>query len=425
MNGKKIFILALLIICKRAALSTDNLKLIFFTNFNYFKQNERNFKKYIQVDSAVSSSNGVFIPGLTPVEPGGLMPNVNPTDSIPNGPSGATNPGINNPAVPTPGTTTSPSTPGIPSKPDESRFTEIFFNNAWIYDTYFADSPKSLLVSPSQNLYIGMGAIKTGFTIENTENVTLSGGTSSDPLVGMLSVDGGGIINGSQGTITVDSPGTNIAMKVLGSGTVVNAGNIILEASQIGMYGNAGSTLENSGKITSNGGTASSVDGTGTFTNMETGIIDVSQSGTGSSSSNGGTSLNKGTINVGDGSIGMYAADGGILKNSGSIVVSSGGTGVYINDTQGTSQFENLSGSQMTIDGGTGIYLHGTGTFDNQGTLTVTNSGIGIFTDTSRSATNSSELQLTNSSGMVSTEKAAIPNSGTISSTGSSGRGTA
>ena len=105
MRKKFLLLFSFLFICNKISFSnTDNTGLIFFTNFKYFKSNERNFK-----------SSQSHLPELLTVTP---APD-NPVPSLP--PDNPVPPDLN-PEEPE----IIPPKSDIPSKPDSPDYSEIF-----------------------------------------------------------------------------------------------------------------------------------------------------------------------------------------------------------------------------------------------------------------------------------------------------------
>lgn len=431
MKEKVLLLFSLLIVCSKLSFSVaseainEKEGLIFFTNFKYFKSNERNFKNVNEkgdVELNISDVKSL----KTPETPKPILPptlviqptHVKDTTTIPEKP-------IVKPE-------TKPKVPDKPViTPPQNLYTDIFYNNDWIYDTHSYLTPGGdLIVSSNNNLFTGMGAVASGFSIENNNNVTIENGSSTTNLIGMLSLDKGGIINGEKGNITVGGSTNNFGMVVLGGGTGENKGNINVNDGAFGMY-TKDSTLLNSNKIVVNNGAGMISTETGTIKN--TGIIETSTSSTtpgfGMTTFGTSTATNAGTIVVNNSQIGMlsfdssklisngvlevsggiggYASEAGQMTNNGVINITNGGTGICI-DGQGQNQaqgFNNSSGTINVESGSIGMSGVNNGIITNYGNINLvtsntkiatseTNQEVGMYVTTNGLATNMGDINV-------------------------------
>lgn len=391
MKEKILLIFSLLVICNRLSFSATDTKeegLIFFTNFNYFKSNERNFKSVKETDKIEINIDETTIPTKppeTPKPPLPTVPVVKPTNvKDPN--TNLTKP-ITKPTV-------KPETPEKPTPPVEE-YTDIFYNTNWIYNTHLYVTPKNLLVSSSSGVLTGMGAVASGFTVENNANLVVENGNSTTNLIGMLSLNGGQITNSSSGNISVEGEG-NFGMSVIGGGEGTNNGVITVDNGAYGMYTETSKLLNNNKIVVDNGAGMVSTE-IGVISN--TGTIETSTTSTipGFGMTTFGTSqaINYGTIVVNNSQIGMLSFDSSKLTSSGTLEVN-GGIGGYVD---GIGQMTN-DGIINTTNSGTGIYIDGQGQNQDQGqgfnngTINVESGSIGMSAVNSGYITNYENINL-------------------------------
>lgn len=431
MKKKLFFILSLFAVCNKIIFSESQSGLILFTNFNYFKSNERNYTSGSNINStSIYSENNSNNSTLPPInKPNIDQPNIVPPTVIPT------------PSVP-PVKPVSPTTPG-----DQNSYSDIFFQNNWILNTHSYTTAENLTVSSSNNLFTGMGSVASGFSVENSKNVLVENGNSTQDLLGMLSKNGGEIINSSTGTITVQGTGTNFAMAVIGDGKATNFGNINVNNSQVGGYIDGSGTFNNSGNITVssnstgifavNGGSIKNL-GSIDVLNNSIGIvteeasfgsnestINVSGSSIGMYASNGGDITNNGSINVSgnssSNSFAMYLDDNGAIFNNGSINLTSGGVGVVLNNSDSNSYFFNDTNGKISGNGLYGVNLKGQGYTQNFGTIDISNGIAAILIDGTGSAYNYNNITLKNTKyGLLSQNGGTVTNDtdGTITGDG-------
>ena len=376
MKEKLLFLFSLLIICNKVSISIEESPgLIFFSNFNYFKSNEKNFKN-------IEIKNEVFTNIIEePLNPPILDPPpfVKPEDP-------------NTPDIP-PINPTNPEPPEIP----EGKYTEIFFENDWIWNTHTYVDSEDVLVSSSSGILTGMGAIQSGFTVENIKNILVDGDNSEKNYLGMLSLNGAEVIN--SGNINLSGKSIGIAVEDSGSGTNTKSGNISVQGNAIGMYGSGASILSNEGtiSITSQGiGMLTNTTDIKSFLiNDETGVIkgdaqagivvngnsnaqnhgniDISN-GIGGIIINGqGKGYNFGAINVSNTKYAMLSQNGGFISNG-----ASGSSSTITTDNTEIAKMAVLgSGTALNYNTLSSqnvkyiMYLSGTGNITNYGTLSL------------------------------------------------------
>lgn len=416
---KKLFLLfSLFIVTNRSSLSNSESGLIFFTNFKYFKSNEKEFKiKNSNINLPIESSekNPTLLPPVTtPSKPNITTPSITPAPSIPNIPA------------------TKPITPTAPSGPPD--YSKIFFNNNWILNTHSYTTNENLVVTPTNNLFTGMGSVENGFSIENANIIKVENGDASQDLLGMLSKNGGEIINGLSGEILVQGTGNNFGMAIVGDGTGSNLGKISVTNSQIGAY------IDGDGSFTNNGTIDTSNNSTGIFSVnggevQNSGTINVSSNSIGiviegnSISNNGVNNIgnNKSIINVHDNSIGMYTSNYGEIYNNGTINVvdstlnkslsnsfgmylegdgaifnndtiniSGGGVGILLNNSSSGSYFFNDGSAKISGDASYSVIINGQGYMENFGAIEISNGVSAILVDGSGSAYNNGNINIKN-----------------------------
>ncbi|MGL5312671.1 MAG: hypothetical protein ACRC92_05455, partial [Peptostreptococcaceae bacterium] len=408
MKEKILLLFSLLIVCSKLSFSVaseatnEKEGLIFFTNFNYFKSNERNFKNVKEkgeVELDISDVKSLKTPEtskpILPPTPVIQPTHVKDTTTVPEKP-------IVKPE-------TKPKVPDKPIiTPPQNLYTDIFYNNDWIYDTHsYLTSGGDLIVSSNNNLFTGMGAVASGFSIENNNNVTIENDSSMTNLIGMLSLSKGDIVNGEKGNITVGGSTNNFGMVVLEGGTGENKGTINVNDGAFGMY-TKDSTLLNSNKIVVNNGAGMISTETGRIKN--TGTIETSTSSTtpgfGMTTFGTSTAINAGTIVVNNSQIGMLSFDSSKLVSNGVLEVS-GGIGGYVSEA---GQMTN-NGVINIANGGTGIYVDGQGQnqaqgFNNSGgTINVESGSIGMSGVNNGIITNYGDINLVTSNTKIATSE--------------------
>ena len=397
MRNRVLLLYSLLIICNKISFSIDDkdeLGVVFFTNFNYFKSNEKKFKNLEETENKIlsnNSNNSLNPPSIQkPIIP--TIPDIKPGQ-------------VTNPTVKPDKPDKPEIKPDKPDKPSDS-FTEIFYNNNWIYNKYSYETSENLIVSVGNNLLTGMGAIQSGFSIQNDMDVNIEGKNSTSDLIGMLSLNGGKIINGKSGVISVNGGGNSFGMVVLGQGSGENNGSIFVNSGAIGMYTESGN-ISNFNKITVNEGAAMLSTESGLIKNA--GTIETSTStkvpGFGITTFKTSRGENIGEIVVNKSQIGMLGFDSSQLNSSGVLKVN-GGIGAYVNDN---SQMKN-SGTINISNAGTGIYVYGNGGngaagYNNKnGIIEVENSSIGMSATNNGLITNNGTIKMSASNVKTTTQ---------------------
>lgn len=312
--------------------------LIFWSDYNYFKDNTRpmsqNNDSYFKLSTQV-----IALPPITPPK----TPVLPPTPSSPD---------IDNP---TSGSTTASPKNGY-----------IFYNKLYYpgKNLYTNKLPlKGNLVINTNNA-VGMGSTLSGYTLFNKNTLTINNNPSNTTTTGMQASGGGVIVN--DGQIDINGIYGN-GINVISNGSGINNGKINLNsyyATGIQIYGKT--TGVNNGTISGKGYEGVQVIGEGYFTNSSTGIIDIVNGNVGIGSYNDGVAVNDGVIKTYNSNFGMFSTDGTIINN-GSItmddirknpnnVVSSGmgvsETGIAMNngiiDIRGRS-YSGMSGGNKAI----------------------------------------------------------------------------
>ena len=386
MKEKLLFLFSLLIICNKTSVSLEeNSGLIFFTNFNYFKSNEKNFKDVGVQDEALSATltsedNPVTPPFEKPDTDKPISPEIKPELPIP--------PDENTPSIKPP----APEQPEVP----EEKYTEIFFENTWIWNTHSYVDSEDVIVSAESGVLTGMGAVQSGFSVENIKNILVNGVEGEASYLGMLSLNGGEITNGESGTISLQGTGNNFGMGVIGDGRGTNLGNIYLQTTGVGMYGTGTSTVNNKGTIILSSSSIKS-------SNTQTGVgIYITEQGVGE---------NTGTITVGNNQVGMLVNQSGSIFNSGVISVNSQGIGMLANNASTNSFLLNEETGVIKGDAQAGIVVSGSSSTQNYGEIDISNGVAGMVIDGQGSGYNFGSINLTNTKyGMLSQNGGLIVN---------------
>lgn len=448
MRKKFCLIWAFYIVCTQASFSeTNESGIIIFGNFEYFKYNNKEFK---ETKINYSGENFTLQDGIKlQTFPNILLPNINNPDINPENPTVPIIPIIpiipENNGKPLEPIKPNPIKPIIPGEPSITEPSYIFFNNKWLVGQERI-SEGNLEINGINNgvdgkpLYNGMGSIKENYIIINTNNQEVTGDSGNVSHIGMLSINGGGIINGETGSIVIsgNNPNNNIGMLIKDFGVATNEGKILINNGQIGMYSNPGSTIINTGNIetSTTGGTGMYVNGNGSAINKsninlsssENGNISVGIQGinnanlsnegniimngplsVGMAANIGTTAINTGNITANSsGQYGMYGYDKAILKNNNTINVFNGAIGAYVDNS---TNFENLNNGNINVNAGIGVYLAKDATTTNNGNIIVENNGIGIWADNNSIGTNKYNINTeTNSNGMEATNGSSVIN---------------
>lgn len=196
--------------------------------------------------------------------------------------------------------------------------------------------------------------------ISNSGTITFGGCGS----IGIFAVGSGSSVTNSGSLFGTGCGATGIAAGI--NGSIVNSGLVQLDDSGTGLVGDTGSTIVNTGRL------VLGTDGIGIQSR--------------------GSATNAGTIVVGDGpsfAAGMLLFGNGLSAiNSGTIVGGTVAAGMAI---QGDNGILNNSGTITVGDFGAGLTAQGNGaTYLNSGTINVGSSGFGIFADGNNSIINTS-----------------------------------
>lgn len=316
--------------------------LIFWSDFNYFKDNTRPMS---QVNNSYFklSTQVITLPPVAPPKTPVLPPVPNPSK-----------PDSSHDSVSSGSTTASP------------KNGYIFYNKLYYpgKNLYTNKLPlKGDLVINTNNA-VGMGSTLSGYTLFNKNTLTVNNNPSNTTTTGMQASGGGVVVN--DGQIDINGIYGN-GINVISNGSGINNGKINLNsyyATGIQIYGKT--TGVNNGTISGKGYEGVQVIGEGYFTNSSTGIIDIVNGNVGIGSYNGGVAVNDGVIKTYNSNFGMFSTDGTIINN-GSItmddirknpnnIVSSGmgvsETGIAMNngtiDIRGRS-YSGMSGGNKAI----------------------------------------------------------------------------
>lgn len=230
------------------------------------------------------------------------------------------------------------------------------FNVAGTLTLDSLDSNVSGNVSAKINLNSGILNIDSNITAA-TVNVSGASSIDSDGVISSLTLNSGGTLNLSSGTVT----GT------VNRGTLTGAG---------AMFG----TVTNYADFTLTGGSVSSLDNNGTF-NMDGGTVSLL-------TNSASTAMTGGTITTVDNNSGTFDLSGGTvatLNNTSDLTVSGGAIGTLNNRAGGDLA---MSGGQITVtlnNSSTGTNeISGTAAvsyLNNSGTLTVSGGTVGTVTN--------------------------------------------
>lgn len=256
------------------------------------------------------------------------------------------------------------------------------FNVAGTLTLDSLDSNVSGNVSAKINLNSGILNIDSNITAA-TVNVSGASSIDSDGVISSLTLNSGGTLNLSSGTVT----GT------VNRGTLTGAG---------AMFG----TVTNYADFTLTGGSVSSLDNNGTF-NMDGGTVSLL-------TNSASTAMTGGTITTVDNNSGTFDLTGGTvatLNNISDLTVSGGAIGTLNNRAGGDLA---MSGGQITVtlnNSSTGTNeISGTAAvsyLNNSGTLTVSGGTVGTVT-------NSGTLDVSGGSISAGSNDTGITNNGTL-----------
>ena len=221
--------------------------LIFWSDYNYFKDNTRPTS---QIDNSYFklSTKVITLPPVTPPKTPVLPP-------TPSSPKDDSSPDINNPTIPSGSATASP------------KNGYIFYNKLYYpgKNLYTDNLPlKGDLIINSNNA-VGMGSTLTGYTLFNKNTLTVNNNPDNTTTTGMQASGGGVVIN--DGQIDINGIYGN-GINVISDGSGINNGKINLNsyyATGIQIYGQT--TGINNGTISGKGYEGVQVIGKGYFTN--------------------------------------------------------------------------------------------------------------------------------------------------------------
>lgn len=269
--------------------------LIFWSDYNYFKDNTRpmsqNNDSYFKLSTQV-----IALPPITPPKTPVLPP-------TPSSPKDDSSPDINNPTIPSGSATASP------------KNGYIFYNKLYYpgKNLYTDKLPlKGDLIINSNNA-VGMGSTLTGYTLFNKNTLTINNNPDNTTTTGMQASGGGVVVN--DGQIDINGIYGN-GINVISDGSGINNGKINLNsyyATGIQIYGQT--TGINNGTISGKGYEGVQVIGKGYFTNSSTGIIDITNGNVGICASDGGVAINDGVVKTYNSNFGMFSTNGTIINN--------------------------------------------------------------------------------------------------------------
>ncbi|WP_297434552.1 autotransporter domain-containing protein [uncultured Cetobacterium sp.] len=306
--------------------------LIFWSDYNYFKDNTRpmsqNDNSYFKLSTQVITLPPIA-PPKTPVLP--------PTPSSPKDDSSTD---IDNPTTSSGSATASP------------KNGYIFYNKLYYpgKNLYTDKLPLKGDLTITTNNAVGMGSILSGYTLFNKNTLTVDNNPGNTTTTGMQASGGGTVIN--DGNININGLYGN-GINIISDGTGINNGKINLNsyyATGIEVYGKTKGV--NNGTISGHGYEGAQIFGEGEFTNSPTGIIDITHGNVGVSVNGKGLAINDGVIKTYNTNFGMFASYGTIINN---------GT-ITMNDT--AKNPNNVASSGMGVsEGGLAI---------NNGTINIT-----------------------------------------------------
>lgn len=305
--------------------------LIFWSDYNYFKDNTRPMS---QIDNSYFklSTEVITLPPVTPPKIPVLPPN-------PSSPKHDNTPDIDNP-------TSSGSATASPKNG------YIFYNKLYYpgKNLYTDKLPLKGDLTITTNNAVGMGSILSGYTLYNKNTLTVNNNPGNTTTTGMQASGGGTVIN--EGNITINGLYGN-GINVISDGLGINNGKINLNsyyATGLEVYGKTKGI--NNGIISGNGYEGAQIFGEGEFTNSTTGIIDITHGNVGICVDGKGLAINDGVIKTYNTNFGMFSSYGTIINN---------GT-ITMNDT--AKNPNNVASSGMGVsEGGKAI---------NNGTINIT-----------------------------------------------------
>lgn len=278
------------------------------------------------------------------------------------------------------------------------------FNVAGTLTLDSLDSNVSGNVSAKINLNSGILNIDSNITAA-TVNVSGASSIDSDGVISSLTLNSGGTLNLSSGTVT----GTVNRGTLTGAGamfgTVTNYADFTLNSGSV-------SSLSNNGTFNMDGGTVSLLTNSGVSTAMTGGTITTVDNNSGTFDLSGGTVAtlnNTSDLTVSGGAIGTLnnRAGGDLAMSGGQITVTLNNSSTGTNEISGTAAVSYLNNSgTLTVSGGT------VGTVTNSGTLDVSGGSISAGTNDT-GITNNGTLTFSNT-----VDAGAISNRGTLNING-------
>ena len=320
--------------------------LIFWSDYNYFKDNTRPMSQtsnpYFKLSSKITT--------LPPINPPKIP--VLPTPSIPqknNSSQGSSTPSPKNGYI---------------------FYKKLYYPGKNLYTDKL---PLKGDLTLTDNNAVGMGSILTGYTLFNKNTLTLDNNPGNTATTGMQASGGGTVIN--EGKININGLyGTGI--NIISDGLGVNNGDINLNsyyAVGIQVYGKTKGV--NNGNISGSGYEGAQINGDGEFTNSSTGVMDITHGNMAICVTGKGLAINDGIIKTYNTNFGMFASYGAIINN-GTITMNdtaknpnnivSSGMGVSEGALAVNNGTINITGrSYSGMSGGDGTVL------ENYGTLNI------------------------------------------------------
>ena len=242
------------------------------------------------------------------------------------------------------------------------------FNVAGTLTLDSLDSNVSGNVSANINLNSGILNIDSNITAA-TVNVSGASSIDSSGVISSLTLNTGGTLNLSSGTVTGTVNRGTLTGAGATFGTVTNYADFTLNSGSV-------SSLSNNGTFNMSGGTVSLLTNSGVSTAMTGGTITTVDNNSGTFDLSGGTvaTLNNiSDLTVSGGAIGTLnnRAGGDLAMSGGQITVTLNNSSTGTNEISGTAAVSYLNNSgTLTVSGGT------VGTVTNSGTLDVSGGSI-------------------------------------------------
>ena len=278
------------------------------------------------------------------------------------------------------------------------------FNVAGTLTLDSLDSNVSGNVSANINLNSGILNIDSNITAA-TVNVSGASSIDSDGVISSLTLNSGGTLNLSSGTVTGTVNRGTLTGAGATFGAVTNYADFTLNSGSV-------SSLSNNGTFNMSGGTVSLLTNSGVSTAMTGGTITTVDNNSGTFDLTGGTvaTLNNiSDLTVSGGAIGTLnnRAGGDLAMSGGQITVTLNNSSTGTNEISGTAAVSYLNNSgTLTVSGGT------VGTVTNSGTLDVSGGSISAGSNDT-GITNNGTLTFSNT-----VDAGAISNRGTLNING-------